>query len=201
MYIVTNNIQKYKAKWYFYKVIYLTHLQKSRKWYSEKIQLSESFRSLSKRIRIISRNEFEKKLQVEHLQNICKYNSLLCVIQNHGEPFLIKRKKIQYNFTHYIVVYKKRIWQSRTRITYHFVNQHFVSVNFMFRIKDASKYDFLKKQLINHLGLPVNESLGNNIFQYNDNLIELDYNQDLNLFIYPKHQRSIEMIKELSQYL
>ena len=144
---------------------------------------------------------FTEKIEYDFIQYSFKQKSVLDILHQYGEPFLLKRKKLFDNNTHYIAVYKKRIWQFRTRIVYHIVNQYIVSVQFMIRMPNATHIAAFKKRVCKDLLDRLSETFG--IYSCRDefdNLIEIDYNQDMNIYIYPNHQESFELIRKLSHY-
>jgi hypothetical protein len=118
--------------------------KKKRSYFNHHLLLNENLWSLYKKMIGLSEDD---SIHVEERHTPIDLNfDLYAIMEKYGVPYCIKKMIIN-DAIHTIVVYKKKIWGTRSRIVYHFLNGNIIHVNFRFRVTDDQQSTKIKKQL------------------------------------------------------
>lgn len=169
--------------------------KKKRAYFNHHLLQNENLWSLYKRM--IDLNE-EDALQRNDINLPFDLNfDVYAILDKYGVPYCIKKMIIN-GAAHTILVYKKKMIGTRTRVVYHFLNGNLIHVNFRFRIIDVQQSERIKKHLATIFKL--NQSQLNDTLEISDEgtcYIELESYQDIKVSIYHELNESRESLKQL----
>jgi hypothetical protein len=140
----------------------------------------------------------DDSIQVEESHSPIDLNlDLYAITEKYGVPYCIKKMIIN-DAAHTIIVYKKKIWGTRSRIVYHFLNGNIIHVNFRFRVTDDQQSTKIKKQLSTLFNIDYQNltdiaeiNFGNKCYA------EVECYQDIKLAFYHELSEGKEMLKSL----
>jgi len=185
-----------KAQLIYIVSVISSRINKKKKSYFKHVMLNENLWSVQKHINTIINFPFQPVDAVLDTKQILN-KQLLSILSIYGRPYFLKRNKFK-SGVHTVLIYRKRIFGTRSRIVYHFIDNQIIQLQIRLRPTNPDHAVLVSEKIADLFqlkSLVSGESV--ELLDKQQTLLEIQHYLDFNIAMYPHPENTLQLINKI----